>query len=498
MAASMQTAMKLTKSLGIIQKSPLNRLIQVSNSWSTSMLRQAGRGRPFRLEDWLQENASINPSVPHSSIEEKGSDKKLTGVMGFFSRTSIDQGRLSSLNSSASTPRTSFDGTTLTPTSAPSPIIQGISLQNNSSETINPPQATSAVSRFLNRFSRRADDQPKTPPPMSLRSDELDFLDMAPAIAQGRSAADMAINATPEIGKLSHPQMIPFSGIMAPPSVTTSPPDSSRRKMATPASINLSQMTSHDFDNLLDAQILEVEDEKLRESLVAAALISEPTSSNYSRLSVPLWGSKTNKDGAKPLDGSSNLSTKSNSLFDDDEFDAFLATPAVAPQSSQKQALVAPSSAITLSPRITNSNVTRTGTPPLVPRPPGKASPTPSRSSTIAIMSQTTPVGRPSTPSKPQIAPLLPPPPGSRFARPAPPMDLLNERNGSSTPVMNNGTTISNIGDLASLMGPPSTILPSSMQSSMPTAMKPVSSSSNAKPTAGGLSAQDLSFFEGL
>ncbi|PVF99892.1 hypothetical protein CPB86DRAFT_266755 [Serendipita vermifera] len=494
-AGPMQTAVKLTRSLGIIQKSPLNRLTQASDSWGSSMLRQSGRGQSFRLENWLQEKAPINSSTLNSSIEEKGYDKKPTGVMGFFSRSSMDQGRLSALTSSSSTPRTSLDGTTLTTTSVPSPIIQSTTPQSLSSEPTNPPQPASAVSRFLNRFSRRVDDQPKTPPPMTLRSDELDFLDMAPAIAQGRSAAEMAINATPDIGKLAHPQMIPFSGIIAPPSVTTGPTDSSRRKGANSGPANLSQLSSQDFDNLLDAQIQEVEDEKLRESLVAAALISEPTSSNYSQLGRQLWGPKTNKDGAKPLNELSSLSTQSNSLFDDDEFDAFLATPSKSTASSQKPASTVPSSTFTLSPGISTSNIARTSTPPLIPRPANKASPTPSRTSTIAIMNTST--SRSSTPLTPQIAPLLPPPPGSRLARPAPSMDLLNERSTSATSATSNGPTSSGMGDLSSLITPPSNTMQSLVQPSKP-ASKLVTSSNNSKFNAGGLSAQDLSFFEGL
>ncbi|CAG8730803.1 258_t:CDS:2 [Acaulospora colombiana] len=84
-----------------------------------------------------------------------------------------------------------------------------------------------------------------------------------------------------------------------------------------------------------------------------------------------------------------------------------------------------------------------------------------------------TSTSRSSTPSTPQIAPLLPPPPGSRFSRPAPSIDLLNERSAAATSATDNVSTSSGMGDLASLIG-------------------------NGKSTSGGLSAQDLSFFEGL
>jgi hypothetical protein len=514
-AASFRNTMKLTKSYGMIQKSPLNRLIKTSESWEQSA-RTGGSTTPFSLESWLSTRGSSALSMsssyfPGSGLPGTDSQGKTAGLMGRFSRSSIDRGRAPS--SGSPTPRASLDGipSIMSIATSASSSLAALSPTNTAVSTESPVQAAapSAVTRFLNRLSRRAEDTPKQPTAVNLRSDELDFLDMMPATNTNGAVAG-AIQKEPESAG-------GYPGLKTPgvaSSVVASPTPSRRGMLDSrpvnklTSTVNLGQITSKDFDALLDAQVMEVEDEKMRESLVAASFISAPTDSQYSKLNIPLFGSKL-LNAVQPLSNSSFA--QSNTLLDDDDdFDAFLSssTAPQAPVHARKpsQPSIIPSAFGSTPSSFSAQNVpstfVRTATPPNVRPGSTKVSPTPSRSSTVAIMSQTTLSGsRASTPAMMTTAPLLPPPPGSRQLR-SPPIhgqsDLLNDSVSVSpqTRTPSAATKPTNTTQMEALFGLSSP--PVSMVSNSVPVVAPKRVTPSVTPATGGLSAQDLSFFEGL
>jgi hypothetical protein len=270
------------------------------------------------------------------------------------------------------------------------------------------------------------------------------------------------------------------------------------------STLNLSQITSKDFDALLDAQMMEVEDERMRESLIAASMISAPTDSRYAKLHIPLFGSKA-PNGAQTLTNSG--SAQSNTLLDDeDDFDAFSSSAPTHARNLSPPSIIPSAFGPTptsFSTQSIPSTFMRTSTPPNARPSSAKVSPAPSRGSTVAIMSQNTLSGsRASTPVTMTNAPLLPPPPGSRQLR-SPPIhsrgDLLNDSASVLPPpqmpsATNKSTSATQMETLFDLSSPPISVVSNSMP--MVASKKVEASSVAAAP--GGLSAQDLSFFEGL
>lgn len=412
--------------------------------------------------------------------------------MGLLGRSSLERGSPSSSPAPRVVQEMSAKVTsTSTTLVSPSPASGG----SIASPTVTPAPASaqSAVSRFLNRWSRRVDDAPKPPATVDLRSDELDFLDMIPAMngptaeaikkELGDAAAYPGTQDTASGGAFGNPMS----------SSTGRSLDSSGKGKSPLHTTNLSQLTSEDFESLLDAQIAEVEDLRMRESLIATSLISEPTDSSYSRLGSSLFGIKKIAT-AQPLKESETHT--SNSLFDDDDdFTGFLGTPGkeqskpMAPTNYGTPPTVQQAFSPTLVPAGNVKN-----TPPVHQRASPKVSPTPTRHSTIAIMSQGS---RPSTPSVVAPAPLLPPPPGRTAS--------ANLFNGDSLISPPSQTALSAAkpatgatNDLDSLLdfGSPDPSMPSAAPK--PSLAPKASLSTTASTHTGGLSAQDLSFFEGL
>ncbi|KAG8760172.1 hypothetical protein FRC14_003928 [Serendipita sp. 396] len=517
-ASSFHNALKMTKSYSVVQKSPLNRLLKAADSWESSRIHDA-RNKPFSLEAWLSKQNIMAPTKTYTdpvSPDMEGQTK--TGsIKDIFSRGSIDLTPRSSSSSPA--PRPSRDGlpttrpnstisTTATPTSS-SPTVSGVA----ATEAPVPTSTPSAVTRFLNRFSRRTDDAPKRQPSVSLRSDELDFLDMVPTMTPGSTSSEAIRQEIEKAG--GYPDAMLVGGMMG-TSTTLSQrgPSVPRTRNHPVASKDLINMSSSDFDSLLDAQITEVQDEQIKRSLVEAHMMAGPGTedgnSRYSRLNIPLFGSKPTNPGVQLLSSQSGSNT-SNSLFDDDEFDTFLASPANQPsvQTAQSGLPNGRSVALPSQPPFTSSSsitspLKPASAPPLAPRASTRATPTPSRGPVVAIMSQTSPAGsRPGTPSNVSIAPLLPPPPGGRpmFVS-KPPVDLFGDTTLAPSPPrpMSNGAQMAGgAADLASLMDFAAPSKPSANPSGS-LAMKPAIQPKVASTPAGtgGLSAQDLSFFEGL
>jgi hypothetical protein len=327
-------------------------------------------------------------------------------------------------------------------------------------------------------------------------------------------------------------------------------------------STNIRGMSSEAFDQLLDRQIAEVEESKMRESLASAAFIDPMPGGRYGKFGLPLGG----LFGSSKSQHSQDLNNSGKTLLDDDEdeFDAFFSAPqgqakASTPIQQQATSPMAPLS----------YGRPNTTTPPIgsLHRPTSSASGSmsgsgthsrnPSRTSTVVTMSQNnTRNSRPSTPSlgNVPIAPLLPPPPGSRpvslnnksgqgMSSLMGSIDLLNDFGSNSSaplaapapvPAFAKGSAISplpsknqnqaNLTQFESLFDlglPPSSSSPAmspipartplvsptptgGSQWSLPKPGQPNSTSFPtttkvaSSTTGGGLSAQDLSFFEGL
>ncbi|CAG7851729.1 SubName: Full=Uncharacterized protein {ECO:0000313/EMBL:CCA74654.1} [Serendipita indica DSM 11827] len=482
-AASFQNAMRMTKSYGMLQKSPIALLIKSSENWESSRIRGTA-GKPFSLREWtgIHSSRSATPATQGTStiLFDAGSSHRRTGsLMDMIARPSFDRGRSAT---SSPAPRGSIEsipsiipnGST---TVASTPPIASPTKSAFGTEAPTPTAAPSAVARFLNRFSRKADEGPKPPAQVNLKSEELDYLDMMPTINQGSLSADQL--GKDIMGSYPGAQALSVGGLLAASSsITPSKPSGAAAK-------SLSQLTSEDFDSLLDAQIQQVEDDALRQSLVDTALMPGMPSGmsnngSYSRISVPLFGSKSSTVGAQPLNAGSKPS--SNSLFDEDDFDAFLSSPS-------KPAVSQPSKAPSIPLQRPSNFTSLQPSQPLPPRPASKSTATSStRSSVVAIMSQSSPFGsRPGTPSTPTIAPLLPPPPGSRpmsVTAQKQPIDLL----GGSMQQQPSKPAASDFGGLLDFSTP--AVAPAAN----PKSTRPAVQSS----TSGGLSAQDLSFFEGL
>ncbi|KIM32834.1 hypothetical protein M408DRAFT_187272 [Serendipita vermifera MAFF 305830] len=507
-ATSFQNAMKLTKSYGIVQKSPLTRLIRTSESWAQSSQSAAGNSTAFSLESWLNRRgtSALSTNSPYFSTTLGAESQKTTArIIDRLSRSSIDRGK--GISSTSTSPRVSQDGSpsilsvtaATTSSTAASPTNPSFSIESPASSA-----APSAVTRFLSRFSRRAEDTPKQPAAVNLKPEELDFLDMMPAMNPNSPLGSAIQKELESTGKYSGQAIGIGSSIISTPSP-------SRQGMVSPMAMNklsstanLGQISSKDFDTLLDAQILEIEDEKMRESLVAAAMISAPTDSRYSTLSLPFFGSKA-PEGAQPL-GKEPGSATSNTLLDDDDFDAFLSSPTPSNQPAQKQK-PQPAATFSLTPSLfsaqnsTPTSFRATSPPNMGILGSARPSPTPSRNPTMAIMSGGS---RPATPTTMAIAPLLPPPPGSKPIKATRQGDLLNQSGlGSShtTPTHSrtnsssamNGGKAAQMASLLTLSPPVANPVPSPMPLTASRVVTP-----STAPATGGLSAQDLSFFEGL
>lgn len=277
----------------------------------------------------------------------------------------------------------------------------------------------------------------------------------------------------------------------------------------------------------------------MRESLVNAAFAEFGYDSRYGKLGGPLGGLF---GSSKPQHNAQKLSMSGNGLLDDDgdDFDAFLSS---APTSSTPALQVKAPAPVQQSNLFASSNPVspvsygRTSTPPVTtvhPSPPSGSrsthTRTTSRSSTVAIMSQNNARNsRPSTPSlgNVPIAPLLPPPPGSRpvslsvksgqgMGSLMGSIDLLNDFAPPVAAPPPSSTLISpppsknqnDLGSLFDLGSPPSSsgvtfkpvVTGTPASSSTPIAASRWSVAKPAQTTTsqGGLSAQDLSFFEGL
>ncbi|KAG8836103.1 hypothetical protein FRC17_010036 [Serendipita sp. 399] len=510
-ATAFNNALRMTKSYGIIQKSPLNRLLKAADSWEASQSHGA-RDKPFSLENWLAKQSITAPLKMYNDTTpfDTEGQKKTGGIKDIFSRGSVDLNRTTL--SSSPIPRSSRDGnpvarpTSFISTSGTPPSLSPSISNAIPTEAPAPTSTTSAVTRFLNRFSRRTDDAPKRQPSVSLRPDELDFLDMVPTMTPGSTSAEAIRQEMQAAGVHPGANTITIGGMMgSAPSLSQRGPSNPTNPHIHPAaSKDLINISSSDFDSLLDAQIAQAQADDLKQSLVDAYMLDVPSSdtpnSRYSRLNLPLFGSKPANPGAQLLSSQPDSNT-SNTIFDDDDFDAFLSSPANQISAQQVRPTIS-----SRPPSLSSSII-----PPKPPtttligsRIPPKGTSTPSRAPVVAIMSQSSPAGsRPGTPSNISIAPLLPPPPGGRpmpITKAA--VDVFGDTSVASPPSrpMSNGAQItSGSADLAGLLdftapSKPSITTPNSLTTKPlipPRAM-------STQPTAGGLSAQDLSFFEGL
>ena len=525
--------------------SPLSHLSKDSAAWERAV--KAQKDLDSYMVGWT-------PSAIEEEPTPTPTEKK--GIFNFFSRKSttgpevgISASYITSkpaspvvaglvaiakAKGSSESPHTSVPSSPAVPPPGLVPSLVSVSAPPvNTSPAVSSPipdsaPATSAVSRFLGRWSRARAHSPHSS--ISLDANDLTFLENVPSYhddddddenLEGLQAALKTVNTD-----------------------------------ILPPTQSVEQMSKDEFERMLEAQTALAFDEKLIEDFFFGEVKDDNSGSRYALLgskkkNAPRALSKQNTippatiptKTADPFSSLANSSSKKSSLVNDD-FSSFISTPSSAKPDPAARAQ--PSSNTPLTPiaplpihglrSTTLSNSRPTGfaglndfdsltaptlppkpaTPPVLsPRLPNSPTPTgsplprgviPPHKAVSLTPQSTGGTTRLSAMSIP-IAPLLPPPPGMRPISRGPTVDLLGGRASSQSP--QNRTPAS---DLAVLMGfetpsngstePPRFMSPSLVPfSQVPTTVRPpfkAAPKSNGTAQTGGLSAQDLSFFEGL
>jgi hypothetical protein len=530
-SAAYLRSLRATKFAPITLNSPLSQLSKDSAAWEQAVKAQ---------KDFDSYIVGWTPTAIEGDPAPTPTEKK--GIFSFFSRKSTTGPEAASYPTSnpASPVVAGFAAVTkavgssespraLVPSPAapppgfePMPSLVSVTVPpiNNSfavsSPTPEPAQATSAVSRFLGRWSRAKAHSPHSS--ISLDANDLTFLENVPSYHDDDD--DENLEGLQAALKASNMDILP------------------------PAQ-SIEQMSKDEFESTLEAQSAlaliddiffgEVRDYDAgsRYALIGAKKTNAPRVPSKQPATIP---TKT----ADPFSSLANSSSKKSSPVNDD-FSSFMSTSSSAkpgpaaraqPLSNTTRKPIAPLP-IHGSRSTTLSNFHPTGlaglndldsltapalppkpvTPPVLsPRFPTSPTPTGSPLSrgaipphkAVSLTPQSTGgTTRPLAMSIP-IAPLLPPPPGMRPISRGPVVDLLGGHVSSQNP--QSPTPAS---DLATLMGfetpsngstePPRVISPSLVPFSH--TVRPPSKAapkSNGTAQAGGLSAQDLSFFEGL
>ena len=399
-----------------------------------------------------------------------------------------------------------------------SPVVSSTSAVSSPTPGSGP--ATSTVSRFLGRWSRS-----KAHSSISLDGNDLTFLENVPSYHDEDDAED--IESLQAALKAVNTNILPPTR-------------------------SIENMSKDEFERTLEAQATLAFDEKLIDDFFFGELGND-VGSHYApigakrnapaapRKQTTVSAAMTPTETGNRFSSLATSSSKSSSLMDD-EFSSFMSISsstrlgsAARPQPLSNTSLVplAPFSTYA-SQSITSYDTRRTGlaelsafdsvtgapalppkpaTPPVLsPRLPGTPTPTgsplprgviPPHKAVSLTPQSTGGTTRPPAMSTP-IAPLLPPPPGMRPISRGPAVDLLGadappQKSQGSTPaslLMRFETPSSGSSVPSRTMSPP--LVPFS---SIPTTIRPspaAAPKSNGTAEVGGLSAQDLSFFEGL
>ena len=519
--------------------SPLSHLSKDSAAWERAV--KAQKDLDVYMMGWT-------PSAIEEEPTPTPTEKK--GIFSFFSRKSTtgpEVGIAASYTASNSaspvvaglsgvakarassdSPRTSAPSSPAVPPPGFEPTPSLISVEappGNTSFSVSSPApepapASSAVSRFLGRWSRAKAHSPHSS--ISLDPSDLTFLENVPSYhddedenLEGLQAALKAVNTN-----------------------------------ILPPTQSVEQMSKDEFERMLEAQAALAFDEKLIEDFFYGEVKDDILGSRYALLGakkkdVPRGPSKQTTIApatktADPFSSLVNPPSKGSGLVNDD-FSLFMSTssytkpgPAAMaqPLSNTSHAPIASLSTHgSRSTTLSNSHLTglyglndfgsstapalppKPATPPLLsPRLPNSPTPTGSPLSrgaipphkAVSLTPQSTGGTTRPPPMLMPIAPLLPPPPGMRPISRGPAVDLLG---GHTLP--QNPQSPTPASDLAALMGfetpsngstePPRVISPSLVPSSqIPTTFRQPKAAPKSTAQAGGLSAQDLSFFEGL
>ena len=540
-SAAYLRSLRVTKSAPIMLNSPLSRLSKDSAAWERAVKAQTDLN--VSMVGWT-------PSAIEDEPTPTPTEKK--GIFSFFSRKSTTGpevgipasytasnsashvvaglSAIAKARASSDSPRPSVPSSPAVPPPGfkPTPSLISVEAQSvNASFSVSssvpePAPASSAVSRFLGRWSRTKAHSPHSS--ISLDAGDLTFLENVPSYhddddenLEGLQAALKAVNTD-----------------------------------ILPPTQSVEQMSKDEFERMLEAQAALAFDEKLIEDFFFGELQDDHVGSRYSLLGakkkdVPRGPSKQTTIApptktADPFSSLVNPSSKRSGLVNDD-FSSFISTSSYAkpgpaamaqPLSNTSHAPIAPPPINgSRSTNLNNSRLTglvelndfgslaapalppKPATPPVLsPRLPNSPTPTgrplsrgaiPPHKAVSLTPQSTGGTTRPSPMLMP-IAPLLPPPPGMRPISRGPAVDLLGGHAPPQSP-----RSPAPASDLAVLMGfeapsngstePSRVISPSLVPfSQVPTTVRPLEAAPKPKnpAQAGGLSAQDLSFFEGL
>ncbi len=460
--------------------------------------------------------------IPASHTTPNSTSPVVAGISAVANARASSESPRASAPSSPAVPPPGFEPMPSLISVAAPPLNTSFSVSSPAPE---PAPASSAVSRFLGRWSRAKAHSPHSS--ISLDSSDLTFLETVPSYhddddenLEGLQAALKAVNTD-----------------------------------IFPPTQSVEQMSKDEFERMLEAQAALAFDEKLIEDFFYGEFNDDNVGSRYALLGakkkdVPGGPSKQTAIApatipTKTADHFSSLvnpSFKKSGLVNDD-FASFMSTSSSAkpgpaaraqPLSNTSHAPISPLSIHgSRSTTLSTSHPTglaglnefgsltapalppKPATPPVLsPRLPNSPTPTGSPLSrgvlpphkAVSLTPQSTGgTTRPPAMLMP-IAPLLPPPPGMRPISRGPAVDLLG---GHAPPQDPQSPTPAS--DLAVLMGfetpsngstEPSRVMSPSLVpfSQVPTTVRPPEAAPKSKGTAqaGGLSAQDLSFFEGL
>jgi hypothetical protein len=545
-SAAYMRSLRGTKSASIMLNSPLSHLSKGSAAWERAVKAQTDVNS--YMMGWTPRVIEEEPTP--TSTEKNG-------IFSFFSRRSTTGPEIGSpaphttsnsaplgvaglvtvmkARGSSESPHSSDPSSAVPPPGfEPTPSLVSITASAvNTSSVVSSPTpesapATSAVSRFLGRWSRTRAHSPHSS--VSLDSNDLTFLENVPSYQDDDDENLEGLQAA--LKKISTNVLLPTQSV--------------------------GRMSKNEFDRTLEAQAALAYDEELIEHFFTGEIGSDNPGSRYSRLDAKKNATPApNKQAtmsavmmmpSKSGDPFSSLAASSskNSKLVNDDFSSFMFTSSstkIGPAARAQPPSITPSTPLAphsthSSQSISISDLRPTGlvelndfgsftaapalppkpaTPPVLsPRLPTSPTPTasplsrgamPPAHKAVSLTPQST--GGASRPSAipMSIAPLLPPPPGMRPISRGPAVDLLG--GGAPPQKPQNPTSAS---DLAVLMGfetpsngltePSRAISPPLVPfSPLPTAVRPSSAAapkSNSSTQTGGLSAQDLSFFEGL
>ncbi|KAH7907265.1 hypothetical protein BJ138DRAFT_1160559 [Hygrophoropsis aurantiaca] len=273
---SMQDALRITRHMPLARNSPLARFLasKGSTEWESSIRSQKeiSRDEAALPAGWrILEKEKLESEETKTKLSKPATG---TGLLSFWTRraSSINASRERS-QSPAATARSSADSSrsvhlppttepldeTSTPVSVPSASTSSKPSSTSNSITTEkpistppipaPPTAPSAVSRFLNRFSRAKSGASQ----LALSSDDLEFLSAVPSAHDADNAGydDDGYG----LGRAMKAAPVPLPSKLPPPIAPPPKPPSSRPASASPTDASLGSNSMHVVGNVVQSPL---------------------------------------------------------------------------------------------------------------------------------------------------------------------------------------------------------------------------------------------------